>query len=82
MAMRALLSLLVLGGLGCLVLFTAVEFRGMPQWGFLVTTPLLATHLRQVLNNREPAALDPELKRLSLGTFFTAIAFAAGLILA
>ncbi|HOP42044.1 MAG: 1,4-dihydroxy-2-naphthoate polyprenyltransferase [Flavobacteriales bacterium] len=75
-------GLLVLGGLGCLVLFTAVEFRGMPQWGFLVTTPLLATHLRQVLNNREPAALDPELKRLSLGTFFTAIAFAAGLILA
>ena len=75
-------GLLVVGGLACLVLFTALEFRGMPQWGFLITTPLLASHLRQVLANREPAALDPELKRLSLGTFFTAIAFAAGLMLA
>ena len=53
----------------------------MPQWGFLITAPVLATHLKQVLGNHDPALLDPELKRLALGTFFTAIAFSIGLIL-
>jgi 1,4-dihydroxy-2-naphthoate octaprenyltransferase len=51
----------------------------MPQWGFLVTTSVLASHLRVVLRNHDPAALDPELKRLALATFATAIAFAVGL---
>jgi 1,4-dihydroxy-2-naphthoate octaprenyltransferase len=51
----------------------------MPQWGFLITMPILAAHLRQVLNTHDPAALDPQLKKLALGTFATAIAFAIGL---
>lgn len=70
---------LIIGGLTCLMLFTALNFRGMPQWGFLVTTSVLASHLRMVLRNHDPAALDPELKRLALATFATAIAFAVGL---
>jgi 1,4-dihydroxy-2-naphthoate octaprenyltransferase len=72
-------GLLIIGGLTCLMLFTALNFQGMPQWGFLVTTPVLASHLRVVLRNHDPAALDPELKRLALATFATAIAFAVGL---
>jgi 1,4-dihydroxy-2-naphthoate octaprenyltransferase len=72
-------GLLIIGGLTCLMLFTALNFRGMPQWGFLVTTSVLASHLRVVLRNHDPAALDPELKRLALATFATAIAFAVGL---
>jgi 1,4-dihydroxy-2-naphthoate octaprenyltransferase len=70
---------LIIGGLTCLMLFTALNFQGMPQWGFLVTTSVLASHLRVVLRNHDPAALDPELKRLALATFATAIAFAVGL---
>lgn len=72
-------GLLVIGGLTCLMLFTALHFRGMQQWGFLITTPALATHLRTVLSTHDPAALDPQLKKLALGTFATAIAFALGL---
>jgi 1,4-dihydroxy-2-naphthoate octaprenyltransferase len=72
-------GLLIIGGLTCLMLFTALNFQGMPQWGFLVTTSVLASHLRVVLRNHDPAALDPELKRLALATFATAIAFAVGL---
>lgn len=72
-------GILVVGGISFLMLFTALHFRGMPQWGFLITTPLLAAHLRQVLNTRDPAALDPQLKKLALGTFATAIAFSIGL---
>jgi 1,4-dihydroxy-2-naphthoate octaprenyltransferase len=58
---------------------TAWTFRAMPQWCYLITTPLLATHLKQVLRTHDPAALDPQLKKLALGTFATAIAFALGL---
>jgi 1,4-dihydroxy-2-naphthoate octaprenyltransferase len=72
-------GLLIIGGLTCLMLYTALNFQGMPQWGFLVTTSVLASHLRVVLRNHDPAALDPELKRLALATFATAIAFAVGL---
>jgi 1,4-dihydroxy-2-naphthoate octaprenyltransferase len=72
-------GILVVGGLIGLMLFTALQLRGMPQWGFLITTPVLAAHLRQVLSTHDPAALDPQLKKLALGTFATAVAFAIGL---
>jgi 1,4-dihydroxy-2-naphthoate octaprenyltransferase len=79
---RSYHSLLVIGGLLCLVLFTASHFRAMPQWGFLITTSALASHMRTVLRAVDPRSLDPELKRLALGTFATALAFSAGLWLA
>jgi len=72
-------GLLVIGGLTCLMLFTSLYFRGMQQWGFLIATPALGTHLRSVLSTHDPAALDPQLKKLALATFATAIAFALGL---
>lgn len=72
-------GILVVGGISFLMLFTALHFRGMPQWGFLITMPVLAAHLRQVLNTHDPAALDPQLKKLALGTFVTAVAFSIGL---
>ncbi|MCW5899064.1 MAG: 1,4-dihydroxy-2-naphthoate octaprenyltransferase [Flavobacteriales bacterium] len=72
-------GILITGGLSFLMLFTALHFRGMPQWGFLITTPMLAAHLRQVLRTHDPAALDPQLKKLALGTFATAVAFSIGL---
>lgn len=72
---------LIIGGLGCLVAFTAVNFKGMPQWAFLITTPALAAHLRAVIRNHDPALLDPQLKRLAMGTFLTAVAFSLGLLL-
>jgi len=72
-------GLLIIGGLAFLMMHTAWTFRSMPQWCYLITTPLLATHLKQVLRTHDPAALDPQLKKLALGTFATAIAFALGL---
>ena len=72
-------GLLIVGAMVCLMLFTALNFRGMPQWGYLITTSVMASHLRIVLRNHDPAALDPELKRVALGTFATALAFSIGL---
>lgn len=72
-------GLLIVGGLLGLIVFTAVEFRAMPQWAFLITTPALAAHLRTVLATHDPAALDPQLKKLALGTFATAVVFSMGI---
>lgn len=74
-------GILIVGGLLCLIVFTSVAFRDMPQWGYLLVAPALATHMRTVLRAHDPASLDPQLKKLALTTFFTALAFSAGLIL-
>ncbi|MBK9147875.1 MAG: 1,4-dihydroxy-2-naphthoate polyprenyltransferase [Flavobacteriales bacterium] len=74
-------GILIATGLLCLIAYTAITFRAMPQWGWLITLPALGTHLRSVLRAHDPASLDPQLKKLALTTFFTALAFGAGLIL-
>lgn len=75
-------GILIVSGLLCLILFTALRFRAMPQWAFLLVAPLLASHMRTVLRAYDPASLDPQLKKLALGTFLSAIAFSTGLLLA
>jgi 1,4-dihydroxy-2-naphthoate octaprenyltransferase len=75
-------GILIASGLLCLIVFTSIAFKAMPQWGWLITLPALGTHLRTVLRAHDPATLDPQLKKLALTTFFTALAFSAGLILA
>ncbi|MFN6177425.1 MAG: 1,4-dihydroxy-2-naphthoate polyprenyltransferase [Flavobacteriales bacterium] len=75
-------GLLVIGGLSCLMLYTSLAFRGMTQWGFLIAAPALASHLKTVMGTFDPAVLDPQLKKLALGTFATALAFSIGLVLA
>ncbi|MFN3875845.1 MAG: 1,4-dihydroxy-2-naphthoate polyprenyltransferase, partial [Flavobacteriales bacterium] len=70
-------GILIAGGLVLLIAFTAIAFRAMPQWGWLVTLPALGTHLRAVLRAHDPASLDPQLRKLALITFFTALAFGA-----
>lgn len=74
-------GILIVAGLLCVIVFTAMRYRGMPQWAFLLMAPALASHMRMVLRSHDPASLDPQLKKLALGTFFTAIAFSIGLIL-
>ena len=41
----------------------------LPSIGFVL-------HLKKVLDNQEPASLDPELKKVALLTFFSALLFA------
>ncbi len=53
-----------------------------PPWLYLVGAIPILLHLISAVGIRDPRAYDPELKKLALGTFFTAITFALGLILA
>ncbi len=74
---------LVLGGVLCLVLFTALLSPGQwTMWLFLLVVPGFIIHLRKVWTTRTPRDLDPQLKVLAMGTFLTAILFSLGLVLA
>lgn len=75
-------GILLIGGLLCLIAFTALAFTSMPQWAWLITLPALGTHLRTVLRAHDPASLDPQLKKLALTIFLMALTFSTGLILA
>lgn len=73
---------LVLGGFACLVLFSATHFRTWWQYLFVLSFVAIDRHLRYVLKNKEPHALDPHMKFLALTTLVTALLFSLGLILA
>lgn len=73
---------LVLTGFACLVLFTAAHFLTWWQYLFIITFIALDRHLRFVLKNTEPYALDAHMKILALTTLVTALLFSLGLVLA
>jgi 1,4-dihydroxy-2-naphthoate octaprenyltransferase len=53
------------------------------QWLFLLVVPGFIIHLKRVWTTPENRVhLDPQLKVLAMGTFFTALLFSLGLILA
>ncbi|MEY3681952.1 MAG: 1,4-dihydroxy-2-naphthoate octaprenyltransferase [Bacteroidota bacterium] len=55
-----------------------LAISAMNYWLFLALLPSIgfALHLQKVVQNTEPAALDPELKKVALLTFFSSILFA------
>lgn len=73
---------LVVFGVLCLILFTAMGQPVWQQWLFLLVVPGFAAHLRRIWTAADPRSLDPQLKVLAMGTFFTALLFSLGLILA
>lgn len=64
-----------------LVVFVVGSSQGHWAWLFLLGFVPIGIHAVRVQANTEPRALDPELKRLALGTLLTAVAFSAGLCL-
>jgi 1,4-dihydroxy-2-naphthoate octaprenyltransferase len=73
---------LVVIGILCLILFTAMGEPAWQRWLFLLAVPGFIVHLRRVWTTGDPRGLDPQLKVLAMGTFITALTFSLGLILA
>ncbi|RIV30610.1 1,4-dihydroxy-2-naphthoate octaprenyltransferase [Flagellimonas lutimaris] len=67
--------LLIFGALICFSLFVWIEsFDWRYSFFMLAFVPLLI-HLRKVMMTKNPASLDPELKKVALSTFLLAILF-------
>jgi 1,4-dihydroxy-2-naphthoate polyprenyltransferase len=75
-------TVLVLGGIACLITFTILLEGHWTLWLFLLALPGFIIHLKRVWSAADPRSLDPQLKVLALGTFLTALLFSLGLILA
>ncbi len=63
------------------LLYTVIIFRTAYQFLFVLAYIPIFKHLHTVYKNKNPKALDPELKKLALSTFLFAILFGIGLIL-
>ncbi|WP_318639885.1 1,4-dihydroxy-2-naphthoate octaprenyltransferase [Flavobacterium ardleyense] len=74
---------LVVAAMVCMVIF-ALIYNGVgfkfDQYLFLIAFIPLTLHLRRVTRNKDPRALDPELKKLALSTFFLSVLLCLGLI--
>jgi len=66
--------LLTLGFL-CFSVFTILSVSGGYSFMYLILFLLIAKHLFTVVQNSNPKDLDPELKKLALGTFAIAMGF-------
>lgn len=63
-----------------LVIYIGLNYKTPLQFMFLLNVVFFSKHLAVVFRNQIPAALDPELKKLSLVTFFTVIIFGLTLL--
>ena len=63
------------------LLYTSLRFHSAYQFLFLIAYVPLFGHLWRVYKTKDPKDLDPELKKLALGTFLFSVLFAVGQIL-
>lgn len=71
-------ALLLFLGLLCFTCFVLLNSNQWYQFVCLITCVPIAIHMWKVHKIEQPASLDPELKRLALGTFGMAVLFYIG----
>lgn len=80
-AAKAYHLFLIIGSMVLAAIFTYLQFESWFQLLFLIALPLLLLNIRAVITNKNPAALDPQLKQLALTTLLFSITFGLGLVL-
>ncbi len=63
------------------LLYTSMRFNSAYQFLFLIAYIPLFGHVFRVYRTKDAKLLDPELKKLALGTFLFSILFGLGLLL-
>lgn len=72
---------LIIGAIASLVFYSILSLDGWEDFLYVPVFIPLIQHLIRVVDNEEPALLDPELKVLALSTFALALLFGLGQIL-
>ncbi|MCX2839565.1 1,4-dihydroxy-2-naphthoate octaprenyltransferase [Salinimicrobium sp. MT39] len=72
---------LLLAAFSSMILYSAFSFTGIDDLLYLFAFVPLLFHLKRIMENKNPVLLDPELKKLALGTFLLAVLFGLGQIL-
>ncbi|RYZ49866.1 MAG: 1,4-dihydroxy-2-naphthoate polyprenyltransferase [Sphingobacteriales bacterium] len=71
---------LVISAMLLILVFSILEDFRLDQYLYLIIYFPLVAHLVRVYKNREPRALDPELKKLAISTFLVSILLSLSLI--
>ena len=74
-------SILLIGALLLSLVYCLIDYQSPLPFLFLLVLPVVLSNLRVVWTHKDPASLDPELKKIALGTLLYAVAFGFGLIL-
>jgi 1,4-dihydroxy-2-naphthoate octaprenyltransferase len=71
---------LIIGALASALLYVFLDFKSLYQLIFLVSFVPLIKNIKTVAQNKVPAKLDSELKKVALSTFLFAVLFGIGQI--
>ncbi len=74
-------ALLIWTSIALAIIYVLLNFQSWFQFLFLITAPLFIKDLIKILENKEPAELDPFLKKQAIHTLLFSITFGLGLIL-
>ena len=72
---------LIIGALLCFLVFSVLTANGFTDFIYVFAFIPLLFHLKRVVQNENPALLDPELKILALTTFFISVLFGLGILI-
>ena len=72
---------LIIGGIGFMAYYIFTFYTSIWWWLEMLTLPLFFLSIKAVMNNKDPRALDPELKKLALTTALFTLLFGLGLFL-
>ena len=72
---------LIIGAILCFLVFSVLTARDLNDFIYVLGFIPLLLHLKRVVQNEDPALLDPELKILALTTFFISGLFGLGILI-
>lgn len=72
---------LIIGAILCFIVFSVLTARDLNDFIYVLGFIPLLLHLKRVVQNEDPALLDPELKILALTTFFISGLFGLGILI-
>ncbi|GAA4835077.1 1,4-dihydroxy-2-naphthoate polyprenyltransferase [Algivirga pacifica] len=73
---------LLLGAVLSAIIFVVLNYKGWPQWAFLLVLPLIFINGRAVQTKEKAAELDPYLKQMALTSLVFMLVFGLGHVLA
>ena len=73
-------DILIIVGYLALILYNIFSSDGHMKWFFLILSPLIIIHLRNVNLSKSNESMNNELKRLAITTFLTTILWGLGII--
>lgn len=74
-------AVLIISGWIAALVYSVYAFATPWKWIYILTLPIFISSIMVVMKNSDPQLLDPELKKLAIGTLLFSILFGCGLLI-